>query len=38
VLTAPGGDLRIVACTALPGSKDADKLELLKIVGAHALT
>jgi transcriptional regulator with XRE-family HTH domain len=31
VLTAPGTDLRIVAYTAVPGSEDAGKLELLGV-------
>jgi transcriptional regulator with XRE-family HTH domain len=38
VLTAPGTDLRIVVYTAVPGSPDASKLELLKVTGPHALT
>lgn len=33
VLTAPGGDLRIVVYTAVPGSEDASKLELLRVAG-----
>ncbi len=35
VLTVPGSDLRVVVYTAVPGSEDADKLELLRVVGAH---
>jgi transcriptional regulator with XRE-family HTH domain len=33
VLTAPGADLRIVVYTAVPGSEDASKLELLRVAG-----
>jgi hypothetical protein len=38
VLTAPGTDLRIVVYTAVPGSPDASKLELLRVAGTQALT
>jgi hypothetical protein len=38
VLTAPGADLRIVVYTAVPGSSDAAKLELLRVAGTQALT
>jgi MmyB-like transcription regulator ligand binding domain len=38
VLTAPGTDLRIVVYTAVPGSLDASKLELLRVAGTQALT
>jgi hypothetical protein len=38
VLTAPGADLRIVVYTAVPGSSDASKLELLRVAGTQALT
>jgi len=38
VLTAPGTDLRIVVYTAVPGSADASKLELLGVAGTQALT
>ena len=38
VLSVPGSDLRIVVYTAVPGSQDAAKLELLKVVGSRALT
>ncbi len=37
VLTAPGTDLRIVVYTAVPGSVDASKLELLKVMGLQDL-
>jgi transcriptional regulator with XRE-family HTH domain len=33
VLTTPGGDLRIVVYTALPGSEDASRLDLLRVTG-----
>jgi transcriptional regulator with XRE-family HTH domain len=33
VLTAPGGDLRIVVYTVAPGSEDASRLELLRVAG-----
>jgi transcriptional regulator with XRE-family HTH domain len=38
VLTAPGGDLRIVAFSAAPGSDTADRLKLLDITGTQAMT
>jgi MmyB-like transcription regulator ligand binding domain len=38
VLTAPGTDLRIVVYTAVPGSPDASRLELLRVAGTQALT
>jgi transcriptional regulator with XRE-family HTH domain len=38
VLTVPGGDLRIVAYTAAPGSDAADKLKLLAVIGTQALS
>ena len=37
VLTTPGGDLRIVLYTAVPGSDDASKLELLRVSGLQAI-
>jgi transcriptional regulator with XRE-family HTH domain len=37
VLTAPGGDLRIVVYTAAPGSEDASKLDLLRVAAGGAL-
>jgi transcriptional regulator with XRE-family HTH domain len=37
VLTAPGGDLRIVVYTAAPGSEDASKLDLLRVTTGSAL-
>ncbi|RIX30526.1 helix-turn-helix transcriptional regulator [Amnibacterium setariae] len=37
VLTAPGGDLRIVVYTAAPGSEDASKLDLLRVATGSAL-
>ncbi|MFK4484093.1 transcriptional regulator with XRE-family HTH domain [Curtobacterium sp. AB7] len=33
VLTVPGGDLRIVLYTAVPGTEDAAKLDLLRVTG-----
>ena len=33
VLTVPDGDLRIVVYTAVPGSEDAAKLDLLRVAG-----
>ncbi|MBW4041353.1 MAG: helix-turn-helix transcriptional regulator [Acidobacteria bacterium] len=33
VLTAPGSDLRIVVYTAVPGSQDASRLDLLRVTG-----
>jgi len=38
VLTVPGTDLRIVMYTAVPGSSDASRLELLRVSGTQALT
>jgi transcriptional regulator with XRE-family HTH domain len=37
VLTVTGGDLRVVAYTAEPGSPAADRLELLGVVGIQAV-
>lgn len=37
VLTVPGSDLRVVVYTARPGSEDAQKLELLTVVGSQTL-
>ncbi len=37
VLTAPGGDLRIVAYTAAAGSDAADRLQLLNVIGTQAM-
>jgi DNA-binding XRE family transcriptional regulator len=37
VLSVPGGDLRIVVYTAVPGSDDADKLDLLRVTGLQDL-
>jgi transcriptional regulator with XRE-family HTH domain len=37
VLTAPGSDMRIVAYTAPPGSDAAQRLELLRVIGAQSL-
>lgn len=37
VLTAPGGDLRIVVYTTAPGSEDEQRLELLRVVGTQTL-
>jgi transcriptional regulator with XRE-family HTH domain len=38
VLTVSGSDLRLVAFTAAPGSQDAEKLELLRVVGLQSMT
>lgn len=38
VLSVPGSDLRIVAYTAVPGSTDAAKLDLLRVTGLQDLT
>jgi hypothetical protein len=35
VLAATDSDLRLVVYTAQPDSPDAEKLELLKVIGAH---
>lgn len=35
VLTVPDGDLRIVVYTAVPGSEDAAKLDLLRVTGVE---
>jgi transcriptional regulator with XRE-family HTH domain len=37
VLTAPGSDLRIVVYTAVPGSEDASKLDLLRVTGLQRI-
>lgn len=37
-LSVPGGDLRIVVYTVVPGSTDAAKLDLLRVTGLQALT
>jgi DNA-binding XRE family transcriptional regulator len=36
VLDAPGSDLHIVVYSAVPGSEDAEKLELLRVAGTQA--
>lgn len=36
VLTVPGADLRIVAYTAAADTPDAEKLEFLRVMGAHS--
>ncbi|MBT2501187.1 helix-turn-helix transcriptional regulator [Curtobacterium sp. ISL-83] len=38
VLSVPGGDLRIVVYTTVPGSEDAAKLDLLRVTGLQDLT
>lgn len=38
VLSVPGGDLRIVVYTVVPGSEDAAKLDLLRVTGLQELT
>ncbi|MFP3466366.1 helix-turn-helix transcriptional regulator [Leifsonia sp. SIMBA_070] len=35
VLSVPGGDLRIVVYTAVPGSVDDEKLDLLRVTGSR---
>ncbi len=37
VLSVPGEDLRIVVYTAVPGSEDASRLDLLRVAGVQAL-
>jgi transcriptional regulator with XRE-family HTH domain len=37
VLVVPGGDLRIVVYTAVPGSSDETKLDLLRVTGLQRL-
>ncbi|WFR66203.1 hypothetical protein P9139_14575 [Curtobacterium flaccumfaciens] len=37
VLSVPGGDLRIVVYTAVPGTEDAAKLKLLRVTGLQTL-
>lgn len=38
VLSVPGSDLRIVVYTAVPGSDDASRLDLLRVSGVRALS
>jgi transcriptional regulator with XRE-family HTH domain len=38
VFTVQGSDLRVVAYTAEPGSDDADKLALLRVIGLQAMS
>jgi hypothetical protein len=38
VLTVAGHDVRIIVYTASPGTSDADKLELLRVIGVQDLT
>jgi transcriptional regulator with XRE-family HTH domain len=38
VLTVAGADLRIVVCTAEPGTAEADALALLRVVGTQAFS
>jgi transcriptional regulator with XRE-family HTH domain len=38
VLSVPGSDLRIVVYTAVPGSEDASRLDLLRVAGTQALS
>ncbi|OIH94040.1 MULTISPECIES: helix-turn-helix transcriptional regulator [unclassified Curtobacterium] len=38
VLTAPGSDLRIVVYTAVPGSEDEQRLDLLRVTGTQRLS
>jgi transcriptional regulator with XRE-family HTH domain len=37
VLSVPGSDLRIVVYTAVPGSEDASRLDLLRVAGVQSL-
>ncbi|MEG3616248.1 helix-turn-helix transcriptional regulator [Isoptericola haloaureus] len=37
VLAAPGSDLRLVACTAAPGSEAAERLDLLRVLGTQEM-
>jgi hypothetical protein len=38
VLTVQGTDLRIIAYTAEPGSEDADRLALLRVIGLQTMS
>ncbi|MFG6402158.1 MULTISPECIES: helix-turn-helix transcriptional regulator [unclassified Microbacterium] len=38
VLSVPGSDLRIVVYTAVPGSEDHERLELLRVMGLQSLS
>ncbi|MFB2582806.1 helix-turn-helix domain-containing protein [Herbiconiux sp. P15] len=38
VLTVPGGDLRVVVYTVVPGGEDEQKLDLLRVMGLQSLT
>jgi hypothetical protein len=38
VFTVQGADLRVIAYTAEPGSGDADKLALLRVIGLPAMS
>jgi len=38
VLSVAGSDLRIVVYTAEPGSPDADKLDLVRVIGLQPMT
>jgi transcriptional regulator with XRE-family HTH domain len=38
VFTVQGSDLRVIAYTAEPGSDDADKLALVRVIGLQAMT
>ena len=38
VLTVAGHDIRIIVFTASPGTNDADKLDLLKVIGVQDFT
>ena len=37
VLSVPGGDLRIVVYTVVPGSEDEARLDLLRVTGLQSL-
>lgn len=37
VLSVPGGDLRVVVYTTVPGSEDEQKLDLLRVMGMQSL-
>jgi hypothetical protein len=38
VFTVQGSDLRVIAYTAEPGSDDAEKLALLRVIGLQAMS
>jgi len=38
VLNAPGSDVHVVMYSAAPGTEDASRLDLLKVLGVEAFT